>query len=156
MAMNELFPYMQQAHQLLNDEFEKYARLKESDPDASWAAFMEFLDGLRRHMSLEEEVLFPAYAARPLAGAEGAHAAMRDEHRRILALSDELQICQAEFNPRAISLEADMRALLNAHNEAEEQVFQPWLSTSLNAEELRALLDRMARFGIYVAAPANC
>ena len=152
--MNEISPYMQQAHDHLNDEFEKYARLKSSDPDASWTAFMEFLDGLHRHLSLEEEVLFPAYQLRPLPGAPGALAALRSEHRRILALLDELQVCQAEFNPRAIPLETQLRALLYEHNEAEERLFTPWLATLLSAGDRQALLDRMARFGVYVPATA--
>lgn len=153
--MNELSPYMQTAHDHLTQEFERYARLKTSDPDAAWGAFMEFLDSLRRHMALEEAVLFPVFSAHPTAGAAPALAAIKNDHRRILALLDELQVCVAEFNPHAIPLELELRALLDAHNAAEERLFQPWLAATLSAGERQALLDRMARFGVYVPAAAT-
>ena len=150
-AMDELSPYMQEAHERLAAEYERSARLRDLDPDAAWVAFSEFLDGLQRHMALEEEVLFPAFRARPLAGAQDALSAIREEHRRILKLLDELQVCQAEFNPRAQAVENELRLLLNDHHAAEERVFQPWLATVLTADERHALLDRLARFGIYIA-----
>ncbi len=128
---------------------------RSSDPDAAWGAFMEFVAGLQRHMSLEEEVLFPAFLAHPLAGAPGALAALRGEHKRILALLDELEVCQAEFNPRAARIEAELRALLASHHEAEERIFAPWLASTLNGAQRQALLDRLARFGVYVAAAAR-
>lgn len=151
--MDELSLYMQQAHERLDLEYERSARLRESDPEAAWVAFSEFLDGLHRHMALEEEVLFPAFNAHPLAGAQGALAAMRGEHQRILALLDELQVCQAEYNPRAVVVEDQLQRLLDDHHEAEEKIFQPWLATVLGPEEKRALIERMARFGVYLAAP---
>jgi hemerythrin-like domain-containing protein len=153
--MSELSPYMQQAHEQLDSELEKAARLRSSDPDAAWGAFMEFVSGLQRHMSLEEEVLFPAFLANPLAGAPGALTALRGEHQRILALLDELEVCQAEFNPRAARLETELRALLDSHHAAEERIFAPWLATTLNDAQRKALLERMARFGVYVAAAAR-
>ena len=152
--MNELAPYMQDAHDRLTSEFERYARLKADDPDASWGAFMEFLDTLQRHMALEEEVLFPVFSARPAPGMMPQLAALKSDHRRIIALLDELQVCLAEFNPHAGPLERDLRALLDAHNQAEEQLFQPWLDGTLSAGERQSLRDRMARFGVYVPAAA--
>ena len=47
------------------------------------------------------------------------------------------------------------RSLLNSHHAAEERIFAPWLATTLNDAQRKALLDRLARFGVYVAAAAR-
>lgn len=100
--------------------------------------FDEFADELRRHISVEERLLFPVFG-------EGDPSRrllvdrMLDEHRRITAV---LQRIRGRLDAAAAStedLETDLLNVLWAHNAREEGSVYPWLDGHLSADLARAL-----------------
>lgn len=93
------------------------SRLAEDRPAS--AAMADFIWGLRRHIRLEEQTLFPAFVQ--AGGAQPPTQVMALEHRRIEQYLDSL-----EGNPSyALTGIGELRGLLEAHNFKEEGVLYP-------------------------------
>ena len=88
--------------------------------------FDAFETGLRRHIHVEDEVLFPAFEAITGTPPElGPTAVMRYEHREIdLALAGVRAAILAE-NTREPAAMGDLVRILEAHNRKEEHVLYP-------------------------------
>ncbi len=103
-----------------------------------------FADGLRRHIRIEEHVLFPVYEARTALIARGPTRAMRREHRALERYLIDLEIAAEAYRTaptrdeaRADLLRAErcLSAVVADHNEKEERGLFPTIDrTSAHAE----------------------
>ncbi len=110
--------------------------------------FREFTRGLRRHIGLEEELLFPEFER--LAGMTadaGPTAVMRHEHRQIedflLTLERTIGLPDGEAEQARESL----HRVLFDHNVKEEEVLYPTTDRLLGDAERRALVERLRAHG---------
>ncbi|MBI2059987.1 MAG: DUF2249 domain-containing protein [Nitrospirae bacterium] len=115
------------------------------------ARFSEFALGLRRHIRIEEEILFPIFEERTGMHAAGPTAVMRQEHRGI-------QSCMAEIESALSSNDAPIAAskiagpadelveILTGHNRKEEQILYPMSDQSLSQGERDDLVHRMRAY----------
>ena len=87
--------------------------------------FDSFVSALKRHMQLEEEVLFPAFEqASGMAG--GPTWVMRQEHQQMLSLLDELGGTIEQRNASGFrALAQTFTALMDGHSMKEERVLYP-------------------------------
>ena len=101
----------------------------------------EFARGLKRHIRLEEDILFPVFDRRVGPGQKTA--AMRDEHTRIRgvlgSLHDAVSRGEAAAFRSGLSV---LLALLRAHCEKEEEILYP-TDQALPEPERAALIQRL-------------
>ncbi len=106
-------------------------------------AFNELVTHLKRHMALEEEVLYPAYEATPHAP-QGPTVALRDEHSQIVRLvRDIARIIKTRDSDPVLESLAHLEYQMIKHHEKEEDIFLPMAGTILNdsRDELLRKLD---------------
>ena len=105
--------------------------------------FKEMLTSLKRHMALEEEVLFPAYESTPHAP-QGPTQALRAEHDQIVRLmTDTAQVIKSRDSKRILECLHQLEKQLIKHHEKEEDIFLPMASHILASkrEEISRLLN---------------
>jgi hemerythrin-like domain-containing protein len=100
-------------------------------------------DALRRHIRIEEEVLFPAFETHT--GIMGPTRVMCFEHRKIEDWLDELKQSLARLHrAEASSALGELLRILEQHNVKEESVLYPRAEAALSPEEQRELRRRAA------------
>jgi hemerythrin-like domain-containing protein len=113
-------------------------KLEEAEAD-----YRVFLTGLKRHIRLEEELLFPLFEVRT--GVTGGPTEiMREEHREI---ERALELMEGALVRRSTEAFADgcrfLRSLLPDHNAKEEHVLYPTTDRVLSAEERSTFVRRL-------------
>ena len=104
---------------------------------------LRFAFGLQRHIRFEESVLFPEFErVSGMAPDRGPTAVMRDEHRAIEALLEDVKEAAAMGVRPAETTREELRALLHDHNVKEEQVLYPMLDRALTGRESDAVVFR--------------
>jgi iron-sulfur cluster repair protein YtfE (RIC family) len=105
----------------------------------------ELITHLKRHMALEEEVLYPAYEASP-AAPQGPTVALREEHDHIVRLiRDTARVIQTRDSDHVLECLAHLEYLMIKHHEKEEDIFLPMASHILSASR-DELLRKLAEF----------
>jgi regulator of cell morphogenesis and NO signaling len=101
----------------------------------------EFSRGLKRHIRLEEEILFPVFEDR--VGPRGRTTPMRDEHTRIRGMLGSLHdaVSRADAAGFRSSL-AVLLSLMRVHCEKEEEILYP-ADRALPEPERAALIRRL-------------
>jgi iron-sulfur cluster repair protein YtfE (RIC family) len=108
------------------------------------ASFARFADGLRRHIALEENVVFPIFEER--ARIVGPLQVMEREHRQIERLLTTAGQALEVRDAAAFAREARaLRSLLDAHNRKEERILYPRTDASLSPLERATLATRLER-----------
>lgn len=107
--------------------------------------FDAFLEALKRHMNVEEGVLFPAFEQ--ASGVSGGPTwVMRHEHRRMLAILGEIATVIASRNREEFCALADSFAgVMEAHSLKEERVLYPLcdeLLPNISAEALQQMISQ--------------
>ena len=116
------------------------------DSASAESAFALFAHGLRRHIGFEEALLFPEYERQHSASGSGSTAALRAEHRQILALVAAIELSiRSEVVPVHL-LRSHLRDVLRAHNRNEEQTLYPITDSVLKPAERDALLRGIQLF----------
>ena len=110
--------------------------------------FAEFADGLRRHIAIEEELLFPVFDRRHGFGGcgrpGGPSSVMVLEHRSIQNALAECQHALASLGKIDFREPfAHLRQLVEMHNVKEEQVLYPIIDRALSPTERVELVARM-------------
>ena len=95
--------------------------------------FKRLVTHLKRHMGLEEEVLYPAYEAATHAP-QGPTGALREEHDRIVRLvTDMARVIKTRDSDYVLECLAHLEGQMIKHHEKEEDLFLPMASHILDA-----------------------
>jgi uncharacterized protein (DUF2249 family) len=113
--------------------------------------FARFAHGLRRHIHMEEQVVFPQLEKR-LGDVSASMALARAEHREIERLLDEVGRRSGAAAPLPDGPVGALRALLQRHERDEESAFERTLELLLTDQESDALVSAVQSLG--EAAPA--
>jgi iron-sulfur cluster repair protein YtfE (RIC family) len=107
--------------------------------------FVSFEEGLRRHIRIEEELLFPLFESRT-GMRNGPTAVMRTEHRLIEAELVRMRrgLDTGDASEYATGL-ATLHGVLGPHNVKEEQVLYPTTDDMLDVLERRDFVDGLTR-----------
>lgn len=111
-----------------------------SDLTAVRAAFTAFDTRLRRHLSMEEEVLFPAFDQRSGMHGMGPTAVMRVEHTQMRGLLD--QMARATTARDITNLGDTLLMVIQQHNTKEEGMLYPMAEQMLDWSALEPALAR--------------
>ena len=103
--------------------------------------FGELESSYRTHVRIEEEVLFPAYEARPGAATEPT-SSLKADHTQIFHLMDHIskQLDQGSHDSLAYDFALLYRTLIK-HHEKEEEIFLPMASEALLSDKETILAD---------------
>jgi iron-sulfur cluster repair protein YtfE (RIC family) len=103
------------------------------------------VQGLERHLRLDEEIVFPLFEARS-GIVDGPTAVMREEHR---CLRRALAMMRAGIEARDAGAYADALALLDAvrpvHDAKEERILYPMIDMLLTTEDRARVAARLRR-----------
>lgn len=141
--------YMQQDHVLIDEIADRAVAAAEA---GDWAALEregpEFLRRLRRHIEMEEQVLFPAFEQRTGMAEAGPSKVMRIEHGQMQPILTRMQEAVAARD--GAGYQRATRALLEIlvpHNQKEEQMMYPMLDSTVG-EDVQAVLADVKRMAI--------
>ncbi|MGD2112052.1 MAG: hemerythrin domain-containing protein [Gammaproteobacteria bacterium] len=108
-------------------------------------AFEELVRQLAQHMSLEEEVLYPAYESTPHAP-QGPTQALRMEHDQITRLVRDMQrVIKTRNAEHVLECLTHLEYQLIKHHEKEEDIFLPMASHILQ-DKREEISRRLADF----------
>jgi hemerythrin-like domain-containing protein len=107
--------------------------------------FGDFHRGLRRHIRIEEELVFPFFDLRSgMSG--GPTAVMREEHRTIEQALVRMDKALAAGDDEAFRAGVgDLRQVLGDHNEREERVLYPMTDRMLSDGERAVFVQRLMK-----------
>lgn len=136
-------------------DHERLARLEVSafvaraagNGQAAKKTYEAFSSGLRRHIALEEQLLFPLFEERSgLAPGSGPTEVMRGEHRIIERLLAEILRTIGDPAKLPDQARAAFHEILEEHHLKEEGVLYPAIDELLEPEETDALVARIQAF----------
>jgi len=100
--------------------------LDTQDVDAASTAWQKFEKGMRRHIAMEEEVLFPAFESAARMGGGGPTAVMRMEHKQMLGLLEQIGTAMESGDAeQALDIGDTLLMLIQQHNIKEEGMLYP-------------------------------
>lgn len=141
--MDNISDFMTSNHHACDELF---ASAEESVGNGDWAKgnseFGAFLAAMKRHFTIEEEVLFPVFVTKT--GMDnGPTVVMISEHRQMDKVFDDmLQALAAQDSDGYLGLSETLLMLMQQHNMKEEQMLYRMMDQQL-AEETPALLKQI-------------
>ncbi|HHH44935.1 MAG TPA: hemerythrin domain-containing protein [Gammaproteobacteria bacterium] len=109
--------------------------------------FKRLVTHLKRHMAIEDEVLYPAYEASAEAP-QGPTGALREEHDRIAQLvTDMARVLETRDSDYVLECMAHLERQMIKHHEKEEDIFLPMASHILDARR-EEISQQLAEFNV--------
>lgn len=110
-------------------------------------SFREFYEATTRHLSMEEEVLFPAFEKKT-GNTRGPTCVMRSEHREIRNILDDLNEALSKQNCTSFLGFADtLNIMLQQHNMKEENILYP-MTEQVLFDMQNEIMEAMCRLGV--------
>lgn len=123
-------------HHEIDAAIEEYlADTTSSDPVRRTRPLLKAMEALRRHIYLEEEIVFPRLPEQELMM---ALMVMRREHGQLWRQMDDLAAILADPSAETAGIDAactEILTLLEKHNSKEEPIIYPHMDASLTSEE---------------------
>jgi len=134
-------------HQDCDDKWARVEGFLDSGDDAALReAWQEFDRATRRHLAMEEEVMFPAFEAASGMGQSGPTVVMRQEHEQMRALLDQIGFNIEEGDTdEAYDLGDTLHLLTQQHNIKEEGMLYP-MAENVLATEWAGIRQRLAAY----------
>jgi hemerythrin-like domain-containing protein len=134
--MTSISEFMTQDHRHCDDIYtaaeEKVAAGQWDEATQSWSRYR---DALERHLTREENILFPAFESQT-GMTQGPTAVMRMEHEQMRAIVAQMDdAIQAEDSNTFLGLAETLMILTQQHNMKEEQVLYPMSDQALGDPE---------------------
>lgn len=147
-AMTTLAGYMQTDHARLDSIMALFKEaIKGSEWDEALKNFKEFNLGLRRHIKVEEELLFPAFEEKTGMKDAGPTMVMKMEHEEIRELLTRTLAATEASVDSAVTESADALVnFLGDHNMKEEHVLYPELDACVNDAERSEAIKKAQTF----------
>jgi len=128
----------------------KWVQLEElldsGDEAALGTAWQDFDQTTRRHLAMEEEVLFPAFEAMSGMGHSGPTVVMLHEHQQMRALLDQIAVAiDASDTEEALDLGDTLHMLTQQHNVKEENMLYP-MAENVLGEEWTGLRQKLENY----------
>ena len=145
--MYEIRDTMNQDHIRLDALYLEYCSLRADNPVAARELWQDFEEGLRHHMTMEEELLFPVFETRTRMAEHGPTVVMRQQHGEIRGMLAALSLRRGESRG-GTDLEDALFLLLRSHDAMEEFIFTPWFDEILSEGERMVLHEHIRVFDL--------
>jgi len=144
--MNSTDNWLVHEHSLYEDLLtECHDAVENEDWEGANLIFNQLVMHLKRHIAMEEEVLYPAYEAAPDAP-QGPTTALREEHSTIIRLiEDMVPVIKTRDSEPMLECLAHLENQMIKHHEKEEDIFLPMASHILNSSH-DELLSQLKQF----------
>ncbi len=144
--MNSTDNWLVHEHSLYEDLLsECHDTVENEDWESVNLIFSQLVMHLKRHIALEEEVLYPAYESAPHAP-QGPTTALREEHSTIIRMiQDMAPVIKSRNSEHVLECLAHLENQMIKHHEKEEDIFLPMASHILNASH-DELLRKLSEF----------
>lgn len=107
--------------------------LDTADIEAARSAWQKYDTSMRRHLAMEEEVLFPAFDAKSGMAGGGPVAVMKMEHQQMRGLLDQIgEAIEAGNAEEAMDIGDTLLMLVQQHNVKEEGMLYPMAENLLS------------------------
>jgi len=128
--------YFTQDHRDCDAGWARLEQLLDSqDIDAARIDWDKFEQAMRRHLAMEEDILFPAFDAKSGMAGGGPTAVMRMEHQQMRGMLDQIGAAMAGGDcEEAMDLGDTLLMLIQQHNVKEEGMLYPMAENLLAAE----------------------
>lgn len=136
--------YLQTDHRRLDAIYERFQSAVNAQRwDEAAADFKEFSLGLRRHIRVEEEILFPVFEDKTGMRDAGPTFVMRMEHKDIQSLLDRILASTEGHDAAGISGSSSaLVGILMDHNMKEEHILYPESDSFLSDSEKKDVVKR--------------
>lgn len=109
--------------------------LDTADIESARVAWQKYDSSMRRHIAMEEEVVFPAFVAKSGIADGGPIAVMKAEHLEMIGLLEQIDAAmQAGDAQLAMDIGDNLLMLVQQHNAREEDIFYPMAKDVLAGE----------------------
>lgn len=134
--MQTITEYLSAEHRHCDDMFaEAEAAAAKNDLAAAQAGFIAFHQGMERHLSKEETIMFPAFE-QATGSSMGPTSVMRMEHEQMRELFAEMQAALAAKDTHTYAgLSETLLVLMQQHNFKEEQMLYQMADRTLDKRE---------------------
>jgi iron-sulfur cluster repair protein YtfE (RIC family) len=123
--------------------YEVFALVAEGELEPATGRFAGFHAGMKRHLRLEEEILFPEFE-RWSGGSSGPTDLARKDHALIREALEEMKDALAAREARAFfAARKKFLSVLPAHHAQEEQLLYPLIDAAMTEEDRRAIVARL-------------
>jgi len=142
-----LLPFFQGDHRACDQDWSQVEAAASADNQAdAQVAWQAFNAHTRRHLDMEEGVIFPAFEDATGMHGGGPTAMMRAEHEQMRALLDQIGEAIAAGDLSEVLDQGDTLLMLTQqHNVKEEQILYPMAQQHL-APRWPALVDQLNRY----------
>jgi iron-sulfur cluster repair protein YtfE (RIC family) len=133
--MSTILEFLGSDHHACDDLFASAeAAVAQKNWDSARSLFGEFQTAMARHLTMEEDVLFPAFESRTGIAA-GPTEVMRMEHAQMRDLLEEMAKAVAAGNQNGyLGLSETLNMLMQQHNLKEENMLYPMSDRVLGSE----------------------
>jgi len=143
--MNNISDYMTKNHRHCDEVF---ARAEQAVDKGEWETAAqqtkEYLDNMERHLTMEEQVLFPAFE-NETGITDGPTMIMKDEHQQMRQLFMQLQLALEEKNAEEyLGTSETLLIMMQQHNMKEEGMLYPMSDEQLtDVEQIIANMEQV-------------
>jgi iron-sulfur cluster repair protein YtfE (RIC family) len=141
--MRTIVEFLGSDHRACDDLFASAeVAVAQKNGDSACSLFERFQAAMARHLTMEEDVLFPAFEART-GNSMGPTQVMRMEHAQMRGLLQDMESAVAEANHSLyLGLSETLNMLMQQHNLKEENMLYP-MSDQVLGSERDALIRAM-------------
>lgn len=149
--MSESYDWLIHNHSEFETSMYEFSDAVEQEAwDEAESAFAQLVEGLKAHMAMEEEVLYPAYEKRQELPQEPV-LALRAEHDLIVRMVRDLaRIIKVRDSEHTLAALLPLEQVLIAHHEKEEDIFLPMAGQFLLPDK-DAIIRQLQAFDVSAA-----
>lgn len=138
--------YFKADHERLDTLFLQFQSSQKDNPAQAKEYFREFKSGLQRHITWEEELLFPLFEKSTGMSGSGPTIVMRHEHKGLCELLENIhsKVRSGQFDAETES--ASLVSALGEHNHKEENILYPMIDRLVTDKDRQEIFDKMRQF----------
>ncbi|MDE1824878.1 MAG: hemerythrin domain-containing protein [Candidatus Micrarchaeota archaeon] len=141
--MEGISEFMKADHGELDDVFESFRVVRETDSKRAKILLAQLREGLGRHILMEEKVLFPLFGERKVGRNYVSVADLNEQHRRIKELLAQIDK-DFSLEKETEDSEAELEQILVAHDIMEERTIYPWIERHVDGAAKKKAMERIS------------
>jgi|TARA_B100001964_G_scaffold6295_1_gene6890 iron-sulfur cluster repair protein YtfE (RIC family) len=143
--MTTILEFMSEDHDRLDNKIKMYSAEKLVNIEQANGIFLFFKRELERHITWEEDILFPIFERKSGIKDDGPTSVMRIEH---IQIKNHLQKIKEKLHAKIIQNpckeEVALFKMLESHNEKEENILYPGIDNLTSEQEKKQIIKQMS------------
>ena len=143
--MTTILEFMSEDHDRLDNKIKMYSAEKLVNIEQANGIFLFFKRELERHITWEEDILFPIFERKSGIKDDGPTSVMRIEH---IQIKNHLQKIKEKLHAKIIQNpckeEVALLEVLESHNQKEENILYPGIDNLTSEQEKEQMIKQMS------------